>query len=578
MITKQCIKLFGVPGSGKTTECLEYIKKFIAQGYHISDICFTTYTRAGIQSIKDKLSAEKITIFKDDNFRTLNSLTWRMCELSKENFLDDKERDAFLRNINITSDSDNGNGESDAELLMGVYDMVSNMSLTPVQKMDDECLYRLVIRAISDKNITMNPRCITIALRRYVAWKSENDKYDYVDSILLVLDKEIDIGERILIVDEAQDLTALQGALIDFWTRKMEREIFIIAGDDLQTVHEWRGADNKYFLNYSNDNMVTVILEHTHRIPQNIAALANDVAGMVRVKHDKKIISDIPDGMIIYSPSASEKQVINAIETVRTGESLFMLFRTNRFLNYMSDVISKNLDISYSILGGRKTKKSTNNFLVLNNALNRIVLNEPLHVFEALEIIDCLILKEFMERGLKSRLEKMDRFETIQCEEFLLGTKKWKPLHDKGLEHIAGLMIDRKDIKKDIVNHLLLKKYIISKDIFYEQGIRNKLLSNNKIFEFRIDDKMIKFNTNVFLGTYHGSKGLEADNVMVFLGSVKTFKDIDDSEKRVFYTAITRARKNLALIGANSFSDSNDIPKGKYIEDYFKVPILKHRT
>lgn len=59
----------------------------------------------------------------------------------------------------------------------------------------------------------------------------------------------------------------------------------------------------------------------------------------------------------------------------------------------------------------------------------------------------------------------------------------------------------------------------------------------------------------VMLGTIHGSKGMEADRVILMLGmGERTYENFDDDEHRVFYVGATRARHRLDVIdGPNSY-------------------------
>ena len=58
--------------------------------------------------------------------------------------------------------------------------------------------------------------------------------------------------------------------------------------------------------------------------------------------------------------------------------------------------------------------------------------------------------------------------------------------------------------------------------------------------------------TKAFISTIHGIKGGESDNVVVISDiSYKTWRKFNvepDDEHRVFYVAITRAKKNLFLL------------------------------
>ena len=59
-------------------------------------------------------------------------------------------------------------------------------------------------------------------------------------------------------------------------------------------------------------------------------------------------------------------------------------------------------------------------------------------------------------------------------------------------------------------------------------------------------------NPRIRLSTIHGSKGAEADNVVLLTDvSYKTWKNLvkdDDDEHRVFYVGITRVKNNLFIV------------------------------
>jgi superfamily I DNA/RNA helicase len=71
-----------------------------------------------------------------------------------------------------------------------------------------------------------------------------------------------------------------------------------------------------------------------------------------------------------------------------------------------------------------------------------------------------------------------------------------------------------------------------------------------------------KFNGDprIVVSTIHGSKGGEADNVIVFSdltpAADKQMRDDPDDIHRVFYVAVTRAKENLFIIDAEDATRS----------------------
>lgn len=120
-------------------------------------------------------------------------------------------------------------------------------------------------------------------------------------------------------------------------------------------------------------------------------------------------------------------------------------------------------------------------------------------------------------------------------------------------------------------NKTLLQKFIARKS--YDQVIANldatwetafnKLNFHQKTYikklkQLNNNPLLIDFeNANIRLSTIHHSKGSEADYVVVLNGMVKATYDTyikdRDSELRVLFVAITRARKGLFIINDPKF-------------------------
>jgi DNA helicase-2/ATP-dependent DNA helicase PcrA len=73
----------------------------------------------------------------------------------------------------------------------------------------------------------------------------------------------------------------------------------------------------------------------------------------------------------------------------------------------------------------------------------------------------------------------------------------------------------------------------------------------------------IKAEPRIELSTIHGSKGGEADNVMLFTdlprkADMKYWNDKDE-ERRVFYVGMTRARNKLHLVRAQTSKEFSEV-------------------
>ena len=85
--------------------------------------------------------------------------------------------------------------------------------------------------------------------------KEKHDIYDYTDSIEKIVYEEIDVPQlKVVIIDEAQDLTLLQWALVIKFINSAER--VYIAGDDDQEIYDWAGAEALFFKNLLGKSQV----------------------------------------------------------------------------------------------------------------------------------------------------------------------------------------------------------------------------------------------------------------------------------------------------------------------------------
>lgn len=579
MITKKTIKLFGVAGAGKTTKCVEHIKSFIKDGYDIEDICFTTYTKAGIRSILDKLKQHYITIDeKKNNFRTINSLTWRLSGFEPTVIVHKSEQRVFFESINIKTESEDEQSKSEMDIILALYDRILNSEGMSLNKIDDNTVMDYINYFWIEYNVSgdIDKSQILSALIEYNKWKDRNNKKSYVDSIIYCIENKIDIPNKILIVDEAQDLSKAQTMLVDLWSKEFERDLFIIAGDDDQTVHEWNGATPNYLINYENNNMEKEILEYSYRLPKNISEFCNNILNTILYREEKIITSDKQEGIIdyLYFDDMQFLKFFLKLEAdiKNKGKTMYLLFRTRRIMNQIQDLLFNQTDIAYGVLGDKEQSKWSSKFITLCNALNKIRSGKDLNIFEIEALFSVLPTDSCLVYGAKSKIKKMeDKNQIIKNIDLLNMTKLWSA--QRTLEEYSAGKLGL-DIKNEMINYI---KYKGGSDdikiIKQNENYQNKLRNVNNIFVYsKDDDGRLGFVHNIELGTYHSSKGLEADNVVVFLGTSYFFKDIDDSERRCFYVACSRAKENLYFI--SSYNMDTNVHKD-FLEVEFEVMINK---
>ena len=538
------IKLYGVAGAGKTTKCLNLIQKFIKEGYNIEDITFTTYTRAGIHSIKQKLEENSIFIPEQNNFKTLHSLCWKLSGFQTpmywKTFCDDKGleygRDEFATEKTI------------GQYIEDAYEKIQNLYSKNITKLTAKQL-DIKIKEIyqTDENITESiTEDIITGLLWAIEWKESKKQYAYSDALINVLEEGKSLDTKILIVDEAQDLFPTQIRIIEKWIKQKNIDVFVLAGDDDQCVHEWAGSDPKFIIETKCDE--EIILDHSYRCPKKVCEFANKILGEIEYRKEKWINSTKEEGVIalLQYPSFNE-----LIKKINLKEKTFFLFRTNKLKNGFAEFLFKRTNIPYGFIGDKEQSPYTFKYVNTHNAIIKLERGENINWDELSYLID-FIKSEQRHWGIKTKIKKEAEYNNFYSREyFIKNVVKWAlKVYEPGFDlknnildnceytRVSGKNQDKKISKNEIVIEKIREsdKLVQFKTVFSDKGRKYAMLPLN-------------------LGTFHASKGLEAESVTVFLGTCAYFSEINDTEWRCLYVATTRTRNKLTFVNSNFFNE-----------------------
>jgi len=127
----------------------------------------------------------------------------------------------------------------------------------------------------------MRPRSLWETEIRHFAdawedWKRQNEYIDFTDMIEMALnDIEYAPGNPVIgFIDEAQDLTPLELALVRKWGSHME--FLVMAGDDDQSIYAFKGATPDAFLDPPLPASHKRVLAQSYRIPLAVHTFAED--------------------------------------------------------------------------------------------------------------------------------------------------------------------------------------------------------------------------------------------------------------------------------------------------------------
>lgn len=400
---------------------------------------------------------------------------------------------------------------------------------------------------------------------------------------------------KYILVDEYQDTNNAQYKLIILLGRKNDgsSNVFVV-GDEDQSIYGWRGADITNILNFENDfkGAKIVKLERNYRSTAVILNAANQVIKNNCQRKGKKLYTEQNEGNLIrIIETADERDEAFTIAALIRREhrenkidysQIALLYRTNAQSRALEEGLIGE-GIPYKIVGGVKfyDRKEIKDIM----AYLRLILNQKDDVS-----FDRIINVPRRKLGDKAReaisnyaLENgLSKFEA--CFDFdKLGLQ---PSAAKSIESFVSVM-EMLMIKKDVMP---LSQFIIN--VIEDTGLKDMLLQDPSVegrsrlenvdeflsaakdFEERYEensledflvhisllsdlDKTAASNDVVTLMTVHSAKGLEFDTVFItgledgmFPSIHNDEEDNIEEERRLFYVAITRAKRMLYMTHA----------------------------
>ncbi len=402
---------------------------------------------------------------------------------------------------------------------------------------------------------------------------------------------------KYILVDEYQDTNHAQYTLTKMLAAVNEN--ICVVGDDAQSIYAFRGADIQNILNFRKDYPSAKIfkLEQNYRSTKNIVGAANSLIAKNKSQIPKKVFTQNEEGERIHiiealSEQDEAKQVSSAIREQKQLYNFFnrefaILYRTNSQSRAIEDALRRS-GLKYRVYGGlsfyqRKEIKDVVAYLRLainprdDQALTR-VLNYPTRgigktsqerlivyadqmntsLWEALKRVD--------QSGLSSRVVKVVRDFTTMIESFIVIAQNQNAYQAANYiaKHSGILKLLHSDRETENLGRWENVQELLNAA---QEFSENPDLDSNNLESFLADislftdqDKDVEDNDVITLMTIHSAKGLEFSSVFI-VGmeenlfpssmSLETRWDLEE-ERRLFYVAITRAKKYLILIHARS--------------------------
>lgn len=376
-------------------------------------------------------------------------------------------------------------------------------------------------------------------------------------------------------IDEYQDTNKIQYRMAKALTG--ENSNICVVGDIDQTIYSWRGADISHIMRFEKDfpGAKSVLLEQNYRSTKTILSAANQIIKKNKIRVEKNLFTENCDGEKIgLTVHLSEREEANFVaekskELISKGshpQEISVLYRANFQSRILEEAMISH-GVPYQVLGTRfferKEVKDVLSFIraSLNpesiSDLKRIINVPPrgigattiLKIFSGLEndLPESMKMKLTIFRKMLSEIGESCL--TLAPSEVIKYVIK-----KTGLE--KELKEGTDEDKERLENIYELATLALKYDILpLGEGIE-KLLEEASLASDQ--DELNKNQDAVKLMTVHSAKGLEFD--FVFITGMESglfpHKKIDEKrlsesekeeERRLFYVAMTRARKKVWL-------------------------------
>jgi len=359
----------------------------------------------------------------------------------------------------------------------------------------------------------------------YVEFKQSIGKIDFSDMLDITLDEHMVPDCPVQIYDEAQDMTPVMYDIAEMWGEEADQVYF--AGDPLQTLYTYRGADPDLFMNGPGGMEVLPV---SRRLPANIWKMAGELIKL-RTPYNPPEIETKKENGIIQTIDA--RNLYGFMEhdffpNLSPESTVFHLVRTN----YLGATVARALaDMGIPFTGINGWKPAEIDFF---NAVMDFRTRATLGKAELKLLLKLYPANLFSYKGTKAGKVKTDDL------------LKWvsSPNFRTQLSTGSGIITPA------------LEEILRSPDPTHGMENANWWFSRKMTGALtrgipRITSDAVN---RVQVLTIHGAKGLEANNVFLHASIPPSVKNATltrrgiENEAYVFYVGLTRTTKNLFVV------------------------------
>jgi DNA helicase-2/ATP-dependent DNA helicase PcrA len=415
-------------------------------------------------------------------------------------------------------------------------DLVSEIAWAKVSNVTAEDYQQLA--AVSGRSVaSFDPETIARVFAGYEQLKRDRGRIDFEDILLCAAAVIADNPEvadavrrtyRHLVVDEYQDVSPLQEALLNLW--RGDRPDICVVGDPAQTIHSFAGARATFLTEFPRRHPAATVIRlvRDYRSTPEVVAVANGVMEAARDESGLtavKLQAQLPPGpRVEFAEAADEPAEAAAVADwiARQAEGgipyreMAVLFRINAQSPAVEQALADR-GIPYLVRGGER-------------------------FYERPEVRQALMALRTHSRALTGS----DGQGAVEQVKAVLTTLGWTPQPPDG----AGAVRERWESLAALVS--VAEDLVASRPAAERAAVDLAVVSAE--LERRAEVQHVPSAQGVTVATLHSAKGLEWDAVCLLAiheGSLPfvlaTTPAQVAEERRLLYVGVTRARQHLRI-------------------------------
>lgn len=579
------ILLLAVPGSGKTTVLVNRLGYMIfCKQINPKNILTLTYTVAATQDMSKRFAKVFGEEYSDIvEFRTINGICAKIIAyygkiVGKSAFelvTDEKITGKIVSDILVKKMSEYPT-ESDVKAAKTLITYCKNMLLDEdeIEELgEDEGIPLLDIYKEYNSILRTNHQMDydDQMVYAYKMLKNTPDLLSYYQNIY-----------RYICVDEAQDTSKVQHMIINLLAGK-SGNLFMV-GDEDQSIYGFRAAYPEALLNFEStyQNAKVLVMDQNYRSNAKIVAGADIFIQHNKARHEKHMQATKPDNsdinLISLNSRSNQYSYLLKVATNCDKETA-VLYRDNECVLPLVDLLDRS-SIPYRIKNVDMSFFTNRVFTDVTNILKFAIDPYNADIFMKIYFKCQTYLK-------KSQAEQLCRISAFNGTPILDAIEEVSELNEKVKGKCRAFRTNLKSMLSEAPSKALFR---IGTTLGYEEYLSKNNIDENKLFILKMlsyqEDSVFSFLSRLdylqellktmqpnfdckfILSTIHSSKGLEyeqvyimdaCDGILPSKAPNKSSLNSDDlklleEERRLFYVAMTRAKKDLHIF---RFKDSS---------------------